>query len=237
MTEFTHSVESISLADWLQLATFLFALALFALDVRRRRIEDAKSLRTQRIEIYQRLEIESNSVFKFEAENKDVLPEFKTHLGPPASAFLKRADEDDDRLVARKYYENCCNLFEVAARLRAAEVIDPPVFGSWLAWYFDTLVEWGFRALWADLRDNYTPDLRAFFDPFVERLVASWDIPHEKAAAAGDTARDVPPAELDRVRAAFYRHVGDLLDCDIVRTWLETVETGRPASVHPLAYC
>lgn len=236
MTEFTHSVESIGLASWLQLLTFMFALILFWVDVRRRRIEDAKSLKTQRIEIYQRLEIESNSVFKFEAENKDVLPEFKTHLGPPASAFLARADEDDDRLVARKYYENCCNLFEVAARLRAADVIDPPVFCSWLAWYFDTLTEWGFRALWADLRDNYTPDLRAFFDPFVERLIASWDIPHEKAAA-GDAARGVPPAELDRVRAAFYRHVGDLLDCDIVRAWLETVETGRPASVHPLAYC
>ena len=58
-----------------------------------------------------------------------------------------------------------------------------------------------------------------------------------KAAAAGHVSRDVPPAELDRVRVAFYRHVGDLLGCDIVRSWLETVETGRPASVHPLAYC
>ena len=91
MTWFLHSVESISLADGVQLLTFIFALILFWVDVRRRRIEDAKSLKTQRIEIYQRLEIESNSVFKFEAENKDILPEFKTRLGPPASAFLKRA--------------------------------------------------------------------------------------------------------------------------------------------------
>jgi len=74
MTWFLHSVESISLADGVQLLTFIFALILFWVDVRRRRIEDAKSLRTQRIEIYQRLEIESNAVFKFEAENRTSCP-------------------------------------------------------------------------------------------------------------------------------------------------------------------
>ena len=113
MTWFLHSVESISLADGVQLLTFIFALILFWVDVRRRRIEDAKGLRTQRIEIYQRLEIESNAVFKFEAENKDILPEFKTRLeqlaaqsptaqerGPIAfSDLLKRDSERVSSLV------------------------------------------------------------------------------------------------------------------------------------------
>jgi hypothetical protein len=188
-----------------------------------------KALVAQRAEIYQRLEIESNAIFKFEAENKDIVPRFKEQLGPSRQAFAALLEaEPDDFLVARKYYENTCNLFEVSARLRNQGIVDHTVFGSWVAWYFDTLLEWGFRAVWADLRDNYTPDLRDIFDTFVERLVKEWDLPHADDKAV--------PRDIEKLREDFYGHVGDLFNCDEVRGWIEEARRTAPESRHPLAY-
>ncbi len=188
-----------------------------------------KALVAQRAEIYQRLEIESNAIFKFEAENKDIVPRFKEQLGPSRQAFAALMEaEPDDFLVARKYYENTCNLFEVSARLRNQDIVDHTVFGSWVAWYFDTLLEWGFRAVWADLRDNYTPDLRDIFDPFVERLVKDWDIPHGQGKAI--------PRDVEKLREEFYEHVGNLFDCDEVRGWIAEARRTAPEHVHPLAF-
>ena len=71
---------------------------------------------------------------------------------------------------------------------------------GWVAWFFDVLTEWGFRAAWDDLRDNYTPDLRMVFDAFVARLVTEWDLPHAQGQLSlphdGLTVGDAPLEKL-----------------------------------------
>ncbi len=234
--EHSHTV-----ADWAQsfgsiFTALAFALAVYQLRLSRgsQRKADAESLAAKQVEIYQRLEIESNAVFLFEAANKTVVPIFKTHLAP--NDALTRGDassQAEARLIARKYYEICCNLFEIAARLKRRDHVEEEVFGSWVAWYFDTLCEWGFRALWADLRDNYTVQMRAdIFDPFVAELIVAWDIPHG-AAPAADLC--MPPEVIEGLRTRFYEHVGQVFDCHTVSTWLSDArDTAIPR--HPMAF-
>src|SRR5690606_27046542 len=109
-----------------------------------RRDNEAKAPSAQRIEIYQRLEIESNRVFEFEARHPQLVPMMKRRLAPVHSLdelnvqneYGDRMDAQQIAMIARKYYEMNCNLFEIAARLRKLDLIDADVFGSWVAWYF-----------------------------------------------------------------------------------------------------
>lgn len=214
-----------------------------------RRENEEKALKARKIEIYQRLEIESNRVFEFEARHPQLVPKMKRRLAPArALGELMVQNEYGDRMdgpqiamVARKYYEMNCNLFEIAARLRKLELVDEDVFGSWIAWYFDTTTEWGFRALWQDLRDNYTADLRAVFDGLVGVLIEEWDIPHDRGTfthydreARGDP--DVSAEEVERKRVWFYQEMCRRFACDEIGTWLQKVGETRLAQAHPLAY-
>ena len=208
---------------------------------------EEKQLETQKIEIYQRLEMESNNIFRFESEHKDIMPFFREHL-PQRNVFDKSASfgpdvpVDEAQLVARKFYENSCNLFEVAARLRRKDIVDHTVFGSWVAWFFDTVTEWGFRATWGDLRDNYTPDLRMIFDEACDQLIREWDIPHAQGQFTdyepsndGSESYTVSTERLEAFRVAFYEDMAEKFDCDEIRGWLEEVRRIRIAD-HPYAY-
>ncbi|MBR0553283.1 hypothetical protein [Stakelama marina] len=242
----------ISAGDAIQTVALLFAVAQFTIQSRANRRADAeaaalreetarKALESRQVEIYQRLEIESNAVFKFEAEHSDILPFFKTHLAPGRAEYERRAREGDDFLTARKYYENCCNLFEISARLRQKDIVDPEVFASWVAWYFDTLLEWGFRALWHDLRDNYTPQLRMVFDKFVNELIRDWDAPHDSRRGAGqneseEAVRMVADQTIEALRSRFYAELGSKFVCPTITNWLARVEEGRGDRAHPLAF-
>ena len=234
-------MEQISEAagNWGQVAASLFAGLAFILTLFQFRHSASDVLEARQTEIYQRLEFESMSVFRFEAENKAVVPQFKTHLappdfmGPPSGAAERRAREEA-QLCARKYYEITCNLFEIAARLRKKDgYMDPEVFGSWVAWFFDTLCEWGFRAAWADLRENYTTHLRDdVFDVFVAELIRDWDIPH-----AADPAKDLcmPDETVAALRRRFYERVGLQFKCKEIEKWLDAARPGDlPA--HPQAF-
>ncbi|MCW3835173.1 hypothetical protein ACFQ1E_01040 [Sphingomonas canadensis] len=281
--------SKVSYADLVQTIALIVTIAIFVLQSRRterdhkiaeakaaaeRRKVDEEAAAARRIQIYQTLEIESNAIFRFEAEHKYILPYFKSNLAPLGLYERKDIEDKDNtlvtddemKLIARKYYEITCNLFEVASRLRKQGFADPEVFGSWVAWYFDTLIEWGFRAAWHGLRDNYTRDLRRIFDPFVSRLLEQWDTPHHACedrpyfGPATDSGREVDPGTIDALKADFYRHVADLFgtmgvkeatdieaerlvakgapypQCVYVRDWLKNAETGAPRIAHKMAY-
>lgn len=209
----------------------------------------AAQLSARRIEIYQRLEIESNRVFEFEARHPQLVPMMKRRLAPAASLgdlvvqneYGDRMDARQIAMIARKYYEMNCNLFEIASRLRKLELVDHDVFGSWAAWYFDTATEWGFRALWHDLRDNYTADLRAIFDPICISLIDKWDVPHSRNAldpivVGPDGLADVPADAVEAERTAFYAYMADSFDCQQIRGWLQRVKDTALPIEHPLAY-
>jgi hypothetical protein len=164
-------------------------------------IQNRRELAVQKIELYHRLETGSIELFKFEATNVARLKPFQDLTRDVAAT---QALDDEDAFIKRKFYEQTMNLFEMAARFRKKNIIEPEIYGSWVIWYYDTLAQWGFREEWPDLRQNYTVEIRAVFDKPVAEFNAGED----------DAVR----------KRRFFKHVGDLINCDKVRKLLDTLE-------------
>jgi hypothetical protein len=111
---------------------------------------------------------------------------------------------EQQRLITRKFYEQTLNLFEMATRFRNKGIIEPEVFGSWVIWFYDTLIQWGFRDQWPDLRQNYTPDLRRVFN----RFIAEFD--------AAENAQER--------KHRFFQHVASITRCSVIRNWLSELD-------------
>jgi hypothetical protein len=173
--------------ELLTLSGILLTLAIFVW-------QNLRAARIERQENYMKLELASNDLFRFEADNAEVLVPFD-ELAKPPGVIDPKADR-----FARSFYFMTLNLFEISIRLRKDKTIAPEVFGSWVAWYYDTLTSWYFREEWPDLRRNYTKEIRAAFDPFV-------------------TGFD-PAEDEDARRKRFFAHVGKVLKCRIIEEWL-----------------
>ncbi|WP_281302276.1 MULTISPECIES: GNAT family N-acetyltransferase [unclassified Iodidimonas] len=166
---------------WLILAGLFLTLITFIIQTR-------LANRTRLGEIYQELEVASNDVFRFEAEHADRLAPFLNET-PPAQALPA-----SDRLIADNRLFQILNLFEIATRFRRKRFFEPDVYASWVAWQFDLLQNWHFRAVWPTICDNYTSDLRQIFDQPV-----------------ADHDDDVPYAQQ---KAGFYLHVAKTMMAD-----------------------
>ncbi|GAK34013.1 acetyltransferase (GNAT) family protein [alpha proteobacterium Q-1] len=165
---------------WLILAGLFLTLITFIIQTR-------LANRTRLGEIYQELEVASNEVFRFEAEHADRLAPFLQET-PPSETLPA-----SDRLIADNRLFQILNLFEIATRFRRKRFFEPDVYASWVAWQFDLLQNWYFRAVWPTICDNYTSDLRHIFDQPV-----------------ADHDDDVPFAQQ---KTDFYLHVAKTLDC------------------------
>ncbi len=216
----------------------ILGFASFVYQARQNRKVQRTQIENQQIEIYQRLEMQSSGVFAFEAKNRQAVALFKSHLAPaglPQSySPADGTDYAEAQLTARKYYEISCNLFEVAARLRRRDIVDPEVFASWVAWFFDAATEWGFRALWHDMRDNYTPDLRDIFDEIVDELITAWDIPHMSAQPG--TSLELSDTALKAIREQFYVRLAKVFDCPAIAKWMNAAALKPEHVEHPLAF-
>jgi hypothetical protein len=184
---------AISAGDLLTVAGLVIGIITFGMQNRR-------ELAVQKIELYHRLETGSIELFKFEAANAARLKPLQELTRDPGF----EPPSADDAFIKRKFYEQTMNLFEMAARFRKKKIIEPEVYGSWVIWYYDTLLHWAFREEWPDLRQNYTAELRAVFD----RPVAEFDASEDEAAR----------------KRRFVRHVADVTRCRFITRLLDTLE-------------
>ena len=125
---------------------------LYGVSVQKRRDREVA-----RREIYQRLELASIDLFRFEADHLDLIRPL--YSGEPAPA-------DPAAFHAyRNYVCQILNLFEMASELCCAGVVEEEVFSSWIAWFEELGQAKGFRSLWeGGLRDNYTGTLGAVME-------------------------------------------------------------------------
>jgi len=121
-------------------------------------------------EIYQRLELASIDLFRFEADHLDLIRPLYTG-----------EDAASDPAMFHAYQNYVCqilNLFEMSVELFCEGVIEEQVFRSWIAWFRETGQAPGFASLWnGGLRDNYTGRLARIMD--LAAGVVSDDFPEQ----------------------------------------------------------
>jgi hypothetical protein len=152
--------------------------------------------RVQKQETYQRLELASNELFRFTANNAAVLCGYVSMEKDPAFQLTETGS-----MVADNHIFQTLNLFEMAARLRQANFFEDEVFGSWVIWYYDLLGSWYFREAWSKIRPNYTLEMRRVFD----KPVMEFD----------------PQGDDGQRRRQFFAHVAKELNCPRVKNWLD----------------
>lgn len=170
-------------------------------------VNRARNLHIANRETYQRLELASIGLFRFEADHVETIrPVWEESVPVPPEGSA-------EHFVVTDYVCQLLNLFEMAIRLRKERVVPPEVFGSWVVWYYDLANAAHFPTIWDRVMWNYTSDLRHIMNVGV-RLATD---------EADDAVR----------RNKFFRYVADELKCPAIGQWLTRIETERAALATP----
>lgn len=194
-----HFMSQINIGDLAALLAVLVTLLTFAWQLHRGNM-------LRRAEVYQSLEMASNELFRFEAAHADALAPMYSPIGP-------QTPPPAQDMIWRSFIFQTMNLFEMALRFRAARVFEPELYKTWVAWNYDLLSNPYFRAIWDEVKANYSDDIQRLFDRFAKTYDDFND----------DTAR----------WNAFIGHAASLLNCPHVRSLKRAGETDGPSTRHP----
>jgi len=157
-----------------------------------------QSVQAARQQIYQTLELQSIELFRFEAENAEIVSMLWGPERAPTDAL--------DRYQVKQYTCQMLNLFEMAYRFRAERIMDPAVFGSWVIWIWELCSTPVFQALWSSNEDNlplnYVPEFRKSIEYAI------------------DFSRNGRGNDVEK-RKAFFEWLGKEINCIEIPKWLD----------------
>jgi hypothetical protein len=188
------TAEAIATLIGVVVALFSVAVTVYIFSKQQRQL-----LRVEKQQTYQRLELASNELFRFAADNAGALARFHTLEEDPSIPVT-----DVEKAVADNHIYQTLNLFEMAARLREAKFFEDELFGSWVIWYHAMLESWYFRKTWKDVRVNYTSEIRRVFDKPIKQFDSKVDVAKRKKE--------------------FFAHVAKELKCPSVSAWLDDLD-------------
>lgn len=149
-----------------------------------------KNNRLQKLKFYTQLEFNSVSVFNTEISN----PEFRHVYDEKLEIDLS----EEEIFKFKEYIFSLLNLFEIQFKLRRNNNLDPVSFASWIPWLLDASKGELFRKTWHDNKYHYIPEFRDFMNRLIEII--------EK--------------EDNSVEQKFYDKASEILDCKIIKNWL-----------------
>ena len=117
-----------------------------------------RELEAAQREIYQRLELASIELFRFEANHIDLI---RPLWVAGTKAPVKKSAEE---MAYHNYVCQILNLHEMALRFRVEKIMPDEVFESWIAWFWSLSSAPGFSPIWEDLKEHYIKNLRETFD-------------------------------------------------------------------------
>ncbi len=158
-------------------------------------IEKRKDRKQANRESYEELEFASIDLFRFEAENIDLIrPIWEENREIPDKKTA-------EFIVLMNYVCQMLNLFEMALKFRRDKILRPEVFGTWIAWFQLLVCAPGFPEIWKEVRMDYLPELRKIMDGGVR-------------IALKETDEDV-------IEEQFYAFVSTIVKCKIITQWVE----------------
>lgn len=193
----TISVDTIIQAISIIIAALTFVIA--------QAFEKKKDRKQANRESYQQLEFASIDLFRFEAENIDLIrPIWEDDKEIPGRNTA-------EYIVLMNYVCQMLNLFEMALRFRKDKTLLPEVFGTWIAWFQLLICSPGFRIIWKDVRMDYLPELREIMDGGIQIAQKETDE--------------------DQIEEKFYLLVSSILKCDKISNWIKSKTDSEAVSI------
>lgn len=172
----------------------IVAIIALALELRRQQRSDRELAQRDRarsqFEIYQRLELASIDLHRFEADHLDLIRPLYTGSGAPKDPAAMHAYTN--------YVSQILILFELQIELYCNELVDRKILQTWRPWFNELGLAPGFPALWSDgVAENYSERLQNVMNRIVESQRGLE--PHElldaiHAGASGATDTPTPVA-------------------------------------------
>lgn len=192
MNHMSFNLTNISIDTIIQAISILGATLTF---VFAQAIEKRKDRKQANRESYQQLEFASIDLFRFEAENIELIrPIWEEGREIPSTKTA-------EYIVLMNYVCQMLNLFEMALKFRKDKTLLPEVFGTWIAWFQLLICSPGFHEIWKDVRMDYLPELREIMDGGL--LIAQ--------------------QETDEclIEEKFYKFVSSIIKCNTITKWVE----------------
>jgi hypothetical protein len=114
-------------------------------------------------EIYQKLELASIDLFKYEGQNSGDL--WRLYSDNSEKKFPEKGSHE--YWAIQEYVCQVINLFEMIVEFKKQNIIDTQVFLSWVQWFWDISNALNFKKVWIDIKMNYTVPLRNAMDTAV----------------------------------------------------------------------
>ncbi len=139
----------------------ILAIAALIFELRNQRNSDRELARREQrrsqVEIYQRLELASIELYRFEADHLDVIRPLYTGVGAPTETAALHAYQN--------YVTQILILFELQIELYCNELVEAKILKTWLPWLNEVGLAPGFAAVWSGGYDeNYSDKLRAVME-------------------------------------------------------------------------
>ncbi|NVO09103.1 MAG: GNAT family N-acetyltransferase [Bacteroidales bacterium] len=139
-----------------QIATAISLLIAVLTFIIKERSDIKRELRIANRETYQKLELASIDLFRFDAINIELSSILWGDYEIPL--------DSGKRYAYLNYVCQILNLFEMSIRFKKEKVMPAEVFGSWVIWYYDLCERKNFKPIWSDVKMNYTCDLRKIIE-------------------------------------------------------------------------
>lgn len=124
--------------------------------------QSRKELKEARREIYQRLELASIELFRFEADHIELI----RPLWEAAAKLPDQGTAEDEAFC--NYVCQHLNLHEMAIRFRLDNVMEAEVFISWIAWFWKLSTAPRFPQIWTRMKNDYIPVLQDTYNQGVK---------------------------------------------------------------------
>jgi len=116
-------------------------------------IRDTHTRRIRKSEAYQRLELASIDLFKFEVRHSDIAWRLYDE-----NFDITKATKQEKREVLN-HVTQLLNLFELSIELHSRKIFEHKILATWLAWFFETAKFKTFRDMWGDKASKNEEDL------------------------------------------------------------------------------
>ena len=144
------------ISAWAQVGILFVAVAALLFN-------SAASRRFSRREVYQRLELASNAIFRFELENSQNTWRLYDEDFDIEDIKKDTSEKDNPEKVKREimnHITQLLNLFEMSVELHHSKIFSHKIFCTWLIWIYEIAELKTFRYFWHDsLKNHYTGTL------------------------------------------------------------------------------
>lgn len=149
--------------EWAELCTVPIQFLIMAAAIAALIYNYWSTRRVMRREIYQRLELASIDLFRFEMQNSNKI----WRLYDPNYDLATASGQEYQEIT--NHVTQILNLFEMCVELHARKIVDKDIYSTWVKWFHEIGQYRNFQHFWDKTKEHYTVKLQKIMDIAIDK--------------------------------------------------------------------